>query len=74
MSVLRDVLWPVSDEAKSHTATELTVRLSQPKNKNMEDYNPRAWTVSRAALLAQPSPRLSELATPLPRKCRQRKQ
>ena len=32
-----------------------------------------AWVVSRAALYSQASPRISELATPLPRKCRIKK-
>ena len=69
----REVQWPVTAGARAHTASELTVKLAQPKARNSEDFDPRAWTVSRAALHAQPSPRLAELATPLPRKCRQRK-
>lgn len=69
----REVQWPVREGAKSHTASELTVKLSNPKSRTSGDYNPRAWIVSRAALHAQASPRLSELATPLPRKCRQKK-
>ena len=66
--------WPVTDGAKSHTASDITLKLAQPKVRTSEDYDPKAWTVSQAALHAEPSPRLSELATPLPRKCRQRKQ
>ena len=69
----REVEWSVTEAAKKHTATDLTVKLAHPKSRTSEDYDPRAWNVSHAALHAQASPRLVELATPLPRKCRQQK-
>lgn len=71
----REVQWPVSRSALSHTVGERVQKLAQPKTKNREkeDYDPSAWVVSRGALVAQASPRISELATPLPRKCRIKK-
>lgn len=72
---LRGVQWPVGKSTLSHTASERTHKLAQPKNRNrdLEDYNPHAWSVSRGALLAQASPRINELCVPLPRKCRPKK-
>ena len=65
----------VSKEAMSYTATERIGQLSRPKNKHLEteDYDPKTYSVSRSALMAQASPRLTELATPLPRKVRTKK-
>lgn len=65
----------VNRASLQHIATERTVKLARPKSKHLEteDYNPHAWAVSRYALLAQPSPRINELATPLPRKVRVKK-
>lgn len=71
----RPVQWVISPATLTHTATERLQKLAEFKQVAgyREDYNGHAWSVSRAALLAQPSPRLEELATPLPRKCRTRK-
>lgn len=71
----QDVQWKVNKASLSYVATDLTLKLARPKSHNaaQEDYNPRAWSVSRAALMAQASPRLSELATPIPRKVRAKK-
>ena len=71
----RDVQWKVKKACTSYVATDLTLKLARPKSYNaaLEDYNPRAWSVSHAALMAQATPRLSELATPLPRKVRAKK-
>lgn len=65
----------VSKEAKNCIATERIHQLARAKNKHLdtEDYDPNTFTVSRAALLAQPSPRINELSTPLPRKVRVKK-
>lgn len=68
----RDVQWKVRRASLSHVASELTDKLSKPKSHRaaQEDYNPRAWCVSRTTLTAHASPRLSELATPPARKIR----
>lgn len=65
----------VSKEAQNCIATERVHQLARPKNRHpeSEDYDPNTWFVSRSALLAQPSPRIDELATPLPRKVRVKK-
>lgn len=65
----------VSKEAMNCIATERVYQLARSKNKHLEteDYDPLTFTVSRSALLAQPSPRIEELATPLPRKIRVKK-
>lgn len=65
----------VSKEAMNCIATERVHQLARSKNKHpeTEDYDPHTFTVSRSALLAQPSPRIDELATPLPRKVRVKK-
>ena len=48
----REVEWSVTQAAKKHTATDLTVKLAHPKSRTSEDYDPRAWNVSHAALHA----------------------
>lgn len=65
----------VSKEAQSCIATERVHQLARPKNKHpeAEDFDPLTYTVSQAALLAVSSPRIAELATPLPRKVRVKK-
>lgn len=65
----------VSKEAQNCIATERVHQLARPKNRHpdAEDYDPHTYTVSRSALLAQPSPRIDELSTPLPRKVRVKK-
>lgn len=65
----------VSKEAQNCIATERVHQLARPKNRHpeSEDYDPNTWTVSRSALLAQPSPRIDELSTPLTRKVRVKK-
>ena len=68
----RDVQWKVRKASLSHIASDLTEKLAKPKSHHaaQEDYNPKAFCVSRATLMAQASPRLSELATPPARKVR----
>lgn len=67
--------WDVTKEARNCVATERVHKLARPKNKHPEgeDYDPHTWSVSRSALLAHPSPRIEELATPIPRKVRAKK-
>ena len=69
------VQWPISVGSLNYIATERLLKLACPKEYRdyKEDYNPRAWTVSRAALMAQSSPSIERLATPLPRKCQQKR-
>ena len=69
------VMWPIQKSALQHSASEQQMKLGQPKQipRYQEDYNPHRWTVSRAALMAQASPRLEELSKQLPRKCCTRK-
>ena len=65
----------VSKEALNCIATERINQLARVKNRHpeAEDYNPNTFTVSRSALLAQASPRIEELSTPLPRKVKAKK-
>jgi hypothetical protein len=65
----------VSKEALNCSASERVLKLSKPRSKHpeAEDFNPNTFTVSRTALLAQPSPRIEELAMPIARKVRVKK-
>lgn len=65
----------VSKEAQNCTPTERVIQLSRPRNKHpeAEDYDAMAYTVSRSALKAVSSPRINELASPIPRKIRVKK-
>lgn len=69
----REVRWPVSEAARSYVASESLQKLSRPRSRSEGDYNPSAYNISRGALVAQPSPRITQLATPVPRKCRTKK-
>ena len=71
----KPVQWPIAQHTLAHMASERLSKLSEARQLSgyREDYDPNTYVVSRAALLAQPSPRLDELAIPLPRKCRTRK-
>ena len=66
----RQVCWEVGKAAKIHLASSRTTKLARPKSKHeeTEDYDPHTYTVSRSALIAQFSPRVNELAMPIPRK------
>ena len=71
----RPCIWDVTREAQNCVPTERTLKLARPKNRHPEgeDYDPRTYIVSRSALLARASPRINELATPIPRKVRAKK-
>ena len=71
----KKVQWVIPRSALSHIAGERLTKLALPKQivGYQEDYDPNAWKVSRAALLARPSPCIENLAKPIPRKCRQKK-
>ncbi len=71
----RRVQWIVPRAALLHTAGERLTKLANSKQipGYQEDYNPNRWNVSKAALMAQPSPCIENLAKPIPRKCRQKK-
>ena len=71
----RRVQWIIPQTALLHTAGERLIKLANPKQLTgyHEDYNSNRWKVSKAALMAQPSPCIENLAKPIPRKCRQKK-
>lgn len=70
----KGVQWPVSTSTKSIQASERLQKLARPKNKgSWEDYDPDTYRVSVGAKHAHASPRISELATPIPRKCSTKK-
>lgn len=69
----REVRWPVLPATRSYVATESLQKLARPRSRSEGDYNPSAYNISRGALVAQPSPRITQLATPLSRKCRTKK-
>ena len=66
----KPVQWAIAQRTLTHMASERLNKLSEARQLSgyREDYDPNTYMVSRAALLAQPSPRLDELATPLPRR------
>jgi len=69
----RPVIWVVTDTAKSANATHRLQQLARPKSGRLrhDDYDP--YKVTQAARLARVTPRVSELAIPIPRKIRQKK-
>ena len=69
----REVRWPVSAATRNYVASESLQKLARPRSRSEGDYDPNAYNISRGALVAQPSPRITQLATPLPRKCRTKK-
>jgi len=70
----KGVQWLVSSSAKSVQASERLQKLARPKNKGTwEDYDPDTYRVSVGAKHAHPSPRITELSAPLPRKCSTKK-
>lgn len=71
----RQVHWDVGKAARNHLASDRTTKLARPKNKHEDtaDYDPQTYVVSRSALITQPSPRINQLATPIPRKVRTKK-
>ena len=66
----RSVIWPVSENARSATATTRLLQLARHKTSlgDTEEYDPYVVTV--AARRAKAAPRVQELAEPLPRKTR----
>lgn len=67
--------WGVSTESKNYIASDRIRQLAKPKDnhKDTEDYDPFTFMVSKAALMAQASPRINEISTPVPRKVRTKK-
>ena len=67
---VRPVMWEVTDQAKNSVATLRLLQLARPKGgRNKDDYDP--YRVSVSARSANATPRLAELALPIPRKVRQ---
>ena len=69
----REVRWPVSAATRNYVASESLQKLARSRTRSEGDYDPNAYNISRGALMAQPSPRITQLATPLSRKCRTKK-
>ena len=69
----RPVKWAVSDTAKNAIATVRLQQMARPKSGRMisDDYDP--YRVTAAARNTRPSPRVTELAMPIPRKVRAKK-
>ena len=69
----RPVEWPVQDNALKAVASLRLQQLARPKSRTSanDDYDP--YKVSIGARLARVTPRVAELAEPIPRKVRQKK-
>lgn len=69
----RSVIWPVAPAAMRVQATTRVQQLARPKTRQAldQDYDP--YKVSFAARMAVPSPRVVDLALPIPRKVRAKK-
>lgn len=69
----KPVQWPVSEQALKSLATIRLQQLSRPRSRTMirDDFDP--YKVSPAARKTRPTPRLEELAVPIPRKVRTKK-
>ncbi|XP_054894287.1 theg spermatid protein isoform X2 [Poeciliopsis prolifica] len=65
----RSACWPVSFGAKHYVPSQRLLKLARPiiRKDPLGGYDP--FTVSHAALCANPSPRTLQLSVPLPRKC-----
>ena len=72
----RPVIWTVPYGAKNTLPTIRVQQLALPKNRSQykEDYNSEWDKVNHAALVAKSSLRVEELAQPLPRKIKQKRQ
>ena len=66
------VCWEVGKASQNYLASDRITKLARPKSKHeaKEDYDPHAYMVSRSALITRPSPRINQLALPIPRKVR----
>lgn len=71
----RHVRWDVGKAAQNYLTSDRITKLARPKNRHeaTEDYDPRTFTVAHSALIAQSSPRINQLALPIPRKVRMKK-
>ncbi|XP_039254832.1 sperm microtubule associated protein 2-like isoform X2 [Styela clava] len=69
----RSVIWPVAPNVMQVQATTRVQQLARPKTRQAldQDYDP--YRVSFAARMAVPSPRVVDLALPIPRKVRPKK-
>lgn len=69
----RSVIWPVAPNVMQVQATTRVQQLARPKTRQAldQDYDP--YRVSFAARMAVPSPRVVDLALPIPRKVRAKK-
>lgn len=69
----RQIEWPVARTALQMQATTRLQQLARPKTRQAldQDYDP--YKVSFAARMAVPSPRVEDLAVPIPRKVRNKK-
>ncbi|KAL8623686.1 hypothetical protein ACOMHN_004751 [Nucella lapillus] len=69
----KPVQWPVSEQALKSLASLRLQQLSRPHSRTMirDDFDP--YKVSPAARKTRPTPRLEELAMPIPRKAKSKK-
>ncbi|XP_077989769.1 sperm microtubule associated protein 2-like [Glandiceps talaboti] len=68
----KTIQWPVSEPAMKALATIRLQQLARPKSRGKYD-NFDPYKVTPAARNARPTPRIGELAAPIPRKVRQKK-
>ncbi|XP_071846929.1 sperm microtubule associated protein 2-like isoform X2 [Apostichopus japonicus] len=68
----KPIQWETTESSKKAIATLRIQQLARPTSRGKtENYDP--YKVSSAAVHARPTPRIDELATPIPRKVRQKK-
>lgn len=68
----KPIRWETTESSKKAIATLRLQQLARPTSRGKtENYDP--YKISSAAIHARPTPRIDELATPIPRKVRQKK-
>ena len=69
------MIWEVSESAQKALPSLRVQQLARPKSRSQynEDYDANSWKVSQGAKVAQATPRIVELALPIPRKVRSKK-